>query len=41
MNSLLEDRKAQLVTLSRGERVELVHFLLSSLEPEDAVVEAA
>jgi putative addiction module component (TIGR02574 family) len=41
MNLLIEHWKTQLMTLSPGDRVELAHFLLSSLEPEDEAVEAA
>ncbi len=41
MSSVIEDWKARLVTLAQGERAELAHFLLSSLEPEDEGVEAA
>ncbi len=41
MNSILDDWKTRLVSLSRPERAELAHFLLSSLEPEDEGVQAA
>ncbi|MFI5460078.1 MAG: addiction module protein [Isosphaerales bacterium] len=41
MNSVIEQWKAQLVTLSNGDRAELAHFLLTSLHPEDDDVEAA
>jgi putative addiction module component (TIGR02574 family) len=41
MSSVLDTWKSQLITLSPGDRVELAHFLLSSLEPEDDEVEAA
>jgi putative addiction module component (TIGR02574 family) len=41
MNSVLEQWKTQLGTLSPGDRAELAHFLLSSLEPEDEGAEAA
>lgn len=41
MNSVLEDWKGRLATLSDHERAELAHFLLGSLGPEDQGVEAA
>jgi putative addiction module component (TIGR02574 family) len=41
MNSVIDHWKTQLISLSPGDRVELAHFLLSSLEPEDEGVEAA
>ena len=41
MNSVIDQWKTQLVTLSPSDRAELAHFLLSSLEPEDDGVEAA
>jgi putative addiction module component (TIGR02574 family) len=41
MNSILDDLKTQLVTLSPSEKAELAHFLLSSLEPEDEGTESA
>jgi putative addiction module component (TIGR02574 family) len=41
MNSILDDWKAQLGTLSPDQRAELAHFLLSSLEPEDEGAESA
>ena len=40
MNSVIEHWKTQLITVSASDRVELAHFLLSSLEPEDKEVEA-
>jgi hypothetical protein len=41
MNPVLENWKAQLIGLSRREPVELAHFLLDTLGPEDEGVEAA
>jgi len=41
MSSVIDHWKTQLITLSASDRVELAHFLLSSLEPEDKGVEAA
>ena len=41
MDSVIDHWKTQLITLSPSDRVELVHFLLSSLEPDDEGVEAA
>jgi putative addiction module component (TIGR02574 family) len=41
MSSILEDWKTQLGTLTPGERAELAHFLLSSLDPEDEGAESA
>ncbi len=36
----VEQWKTQLIVLSPGERVELAHFLLASLESEDENIEA-
>ena len=41
MNSVIDRWKTQLIVLPPSERVELAHFLLSSLEGEDEGVEAA
>jgi putative addiction module component (TIGR02574 family) len=41
MNTAIDHWKSQLIALSPSERVELAHFLLSSLEPEDEGVETA
>ena len=41
MSTAIEHWKAQLATLSEGERAELALFLLSTLEPDDEGAEAA
>lgn len=41
MNTAIDHWKSQLIALSPSDRVELAHFLLSSLEPEEEGVEAA
>jgi Putative addiction module component len=41
MNLALDHWKTQLFTLSPSERVELAHFLLTSLEPEEVGVDEA
>jgi len=41
MNSVIDQWKTQLITLTPSDRVELAHFLLSSLGPEDEGVETA
>ncbi len=41
MNPVIDHWKTALIALSPGDRVELAHFLLSSLEPDDEGVEAA
>jgi putative addiction module component (TIGR02574 family) len=41
MNSIIDHWKTQLAALAPGDRVELAHFLLSSLDPEVDGVEAA
>jgi putative addiction module component (TIGR02574 family) len=40
MELALDHWKTQLVSLTPSERVELAHFLLASLEPEDENIEA-
>jgi putative addiction module component (TIGR02574 family) len=39
MSEVIEQWKAQLMTLPQDDRAELAHFLLSSLGPEDDEVE--
>jgi putative addiction module component (TIGR02574 family) len=41
MNLALDQWKSQLIKLSPSERVELAHFLLTSIEPEEEGVERA
>jgi putative addiction module component (TIGR02574 family) len=41
MDSTIDRWKSQLATLPPGERAELAHFLLASLEPEEEGAEAA
>lgn len=41
MAAILDEWKARLGELARGERAELALFLLTSLEPEDEGAEAA
>ena len=41
MNSVIDHWKTRLIALPPSERVELAHFLLSSLEPDDEGVEAS
>jgi putative addiction module component (TIGR02574 family) len=41
MSSVIDNWKTQLIIPPPGDRVELAHFLLASLEPEDDGVEAA
>jgi len=41
MSSYIDQWKTQLTSLSPGERAELAHFLLLSLEPQDEGIEAA
>jgi putative addiction module component (TIGR02574 family) len=40
MDVAVERWKTQLISLPPGERIELAHFLLASLEPEDEDIEA-
>ena len=41
VNSVIDQWKTQLIALPPSDRVELAHFLLSSLEPDDEGIEAA
>jgi len=41
MSQAIEQLKSQASSLSTAERAELAHFLLTSLEPEEAGVEEA
>jgi putative addiction module component (TIGR02574 family) len=41
MSSVIDQRKTHLIALPPSERVELAHFLLSSLDPDAEGVEAA
>jgi putative addiction module component (TIGR02574 family) len=41
MNPVVDHWKSQLITLPPGERIELAHFLLASVEPDVEGVDAA